>query len=102
MASLSSPIKSTIDASTRTVSSSAISGGGRGGALVVQLQSSLVNVERNLQIQTNQNVQQTQEISSLKRTVDVLRAETTTLNASPDTTTPTLEATWVRFKNILP
>ena len=81
MASLSSPIKSTIDASTRTVSSSAISGGGRGGALVVQLQSSLVNIERNLQIQTNQNVQQTQEISSLKRTVDVLREETTTLNA---------------------
>ena len=53
----------------------------KSSALVVQLQSSLVNVERNLQIQTNQNVQQTQEISSLKRTVDVLRAETTTLNA---------------------
>jgi len=53
----------------------------KSSALVVQLQSSLVNVERNLQIQTNQNVQQTQEISALKRTVDALRTETTTLNA---------------------
>jgi len=95
MASIASPIKPTIDVVARTVSSSAISGGagsgggipgggsggGRGDALVVQLQSSLVNVERNLQIQTNQNVQQTQEISALKRTVDALRTETTTLNA---------------------
>jgi hypothetical protein len=94
MASLSSPIGSTIDVVARTVSSSAISGGagggggipggggggGRGGALAIQPQASLVNVERNLEIQTTQNVQQTQEISALKSTVDALRTETTTLN----------------------
>jgi hypothetical protein len=93
MASLSSPIRPTIDVVARTVSSSAISGGaggggipgagdggGRGGALAIQPQASLVNVERNLEIQTTQNVQQTQEISALKSTVDALRTETTTLN----------------------
>jgi hypothetical protein len=78
----------------RTVSSSAISGGGgrgggipgggggggRGGALAVQPQASLVNVERNLEVQTTQNIQQTQEISALRSSVDALRAETTTLN----------------------
>jgi hypothetical protein len=52
----------------------------RSGALVVQLQSSLVNVERNLETQTTQNVQQTQEISALRSAVDALRTETTTLN----------------------
>jgi hypothetical protein len=94
MASLSSPIGSTIDVVARTVSSSAISGGagggggipggggggGRGGALAVQPQASLVNVERNLEIQTTQNIKQTQEISALRSTVDALRTETTTLN----------------------
>jgi hypothetical protein len=92
MASLSSPIRPTIDVVARTVSSSAISGGagggipgtggggGRGGALAIQPQASLVNVERNLEIQTTQNVQQTQEISALRSTVDALRTETTTLN----------------------
>ena len=94
MASLSSPIGSTIDVVARTVSSSAISGGagggggipggggggGRGGALAIQPQASLVNVERNLEIQTTQNVQQTQEISALRSAVDALRTETTTLN----------------------
>ena len=94
MASLSSPIGPTIDVVARTVSRSVISGGagggggipggsgggGRGGALVVQPQASLVNVERNLEVQTVQNVQQTQEISALRGTVDALRAETTTLN----------------------
>jgi hypothetical protein len=94
MASLSSPIGPTIDVVARTVSSSAITGGagggggipggggggGRGGALAVQPQASLVNVERNLEIQTTQNIQQTQEISALKSTVDALRTETTTLN----------------------
>jgi hypothetical protein len=65
----------------RTVSSSAISGGGgRGGALAVQPQANLVNVERNLEVQTAQNIKQTQEISALRSTVDALRAETTTLN----------------------
>jgi hypothetical protein len=91
MASLSSPIAPTIDVVARTVSRSVISGGagggggipgggGRGGALAIQPQASLVNVERNLEIQTTQNTQQTQEISALKSTVDALRAETTTLN----------------------
>lgn len=94
MASLSSPIGSTIDVVARTVSSSAISGGagggggipggggggGRGGALAIQPQASLVNVERNLEIQTTQNIKQTQEISALRSTVDALRTETTTLN----------------------
>jgi hypothetical protein len=84
MASLSSPIRPTIDVVARTVSSSAISGGaggaGGGGALAIQPQASLVNVERNLEIQTTQNVQQTQEISALKSAVDALRTETTTLN----------------------
>lgn len=83
MASLSSPIRPTIDVVARTVSSSAISGGaggGRGGALAIQPQASLVNVERNLEIQTTQNVQQTQEISALRSSVDALRTETTTLN----------------------
>ena len=94
MASLSSPIGSTIGVVARTVSSSAISGGagggggipggggggGRGGALAIQPQASLVNVERNLEIQTTQNVQQTQEISALRSAVDALRTETTTLN----------------------
>ena len=96
MASLSSPIGPTIDVVARTVSRSVISGGagggggipggpgggggGRGSALAVQPQASLVNVERNLEVQTVQNVQQTQEISALRGTVDALRAETTTLN----------------------
>ena len=93
MASLSSPIGPTIDVVARTVSRSVISGGagggggipgggggGRGGALAVQPQASLVNVERNLEIQTVQNVQQTQEISALRGTVDALRTETATLN----------------------
>jgi hypothetical protein len=53
----------------------------RSGALVVQLQSSLVNLERNLAIQSIQNSQQTQEISALRSTVDDLRTETTTLNS---------------------
>jgi uncharacterized spore protein YtfJ len=96
MASLSSPIGPTIDVVARTVSRSVISGGagggggipggdgggggGRGGALAVQPQASLVNVERNLEVQTVQNVQQTQEISALRGTVDALRTETATLN----------------------
>ena len=78
MASLSSPIGSTIDVVSRTVSSSAISGGagaGRGGAIAIRPQASLVNVERNLEIQTTQNVQQTQEISTLRITVDSLKRE---------------------------
>ena len=86
MASLSSPIGSTIDVAARTVSSSAIRGGagggipGGGGAPTIQPQSNLINVEKNLQVQIAQNVQQTQEISALRSTVDALRAETTTLN----------------------
>jgi len=81
MASLSSPIGPNIGVMARTVSSSAISGGGgRGGALAVQPQANLVNVERNLEVQTAQNIKQTQEISALRSTVDALRAETTTLN----------------------
>ena len=72
MASLSSPIAPTIDVVSRTVSRSVISGGaggGRGGALAIQPQASLVNLERNLAIQDTQNVQQTQEISTLRITV---------------------------------
>lgn len=91
MASLSSPIGPTIDVVARTVSRSAISGGAGGGGGIpdngggggrgsVQPQASLVNVERNLEVQTAQNIQQTQEISALKRTIDSLRTETTTLN----------------------
>ena len=74
MASITSPIRPTIDVVARTVSSSAISGGA-GGALVVQPQASLVNVERNLEVQTNQNVQQTQEISTLRGTIGSLKTE---------------------------
>ena len=84
MASLSSPIAPTIDVVSRTVSRSVISGGaggGRGGALAIQPQASLVNVERNLALQSTQNAQQTQEISALRSTVDALRVETATLNS---------------------
>ena len=90
MASLSSPIGSTIDVVARTVSSSAISGGagggipggggGGGGTPTIQPQSNLINVEKNLQVQIAQNVQQTQEISALRSAIDSLRTETTTLN----------------------
>jgi hypothetical protein len=75
MASLSSPIRPTIDVVARTVSSSVISGGNN---VDMKPQDSLI--ERNLEIQTTQNVQQTQEISALKSAVDALRTETTTLN----------------------
>ena len=79
MASLASPIGPTIDVVARTVSRSVISGGagggGRGGALAIQPQASLVNVERNLEVQTTQNIQQTQEISTLRITVDSLKKE---------------------------
>jgi hypothetical protein len=84
MASLSSPIAPTIDVVSRTVSRSVISGGaggGRGGALAIQPQASLVNVERNLALQSTQNAQQTQEISALRSTVYALRVETATLNS---------------------
>lgn len=86
MASLSSPIGSTIDVAARTVSSSAIRGGagggipGGGGTPTIQPQSNLINVEKNLQVQIAQNVQQTQEISALRSAIDSLRIETTTLN----------------------
>ena len=86
MASLSSPIGSTIDVAARTVSSSAIRGGagggipGGGGTPTIQPQSNLINVEKNLQVQIAQNVQQTQEISALRSAIDSLRTETTTLN----------------------
>jgi hypothetical protein len=86
MASLSSPIGSTIDVAARTVSSSDIRGGagggipGGGGTPTIQPQSNLINVEKNLQVQIAQNVQQTQEISALRSAIDSLRIETTTLN----------------------
>lgn len=78
MASLASPIAST----TTVVSRSAISGGdGGSNSLVLQLRSSLSNVQKTLESQNNQNVQQTQEISSLKSTINSLRNETVTLNS---------------------
>ena len=40
----------------------------------------MINVEKNLQVQIAQNVQQTQEISALRSAIDSLRIETTTLN----------------------
>ena len=58
MASLSSPIGPTIDVVARTVSRSVISGGNN---VDIQPQASLVNVERNLEIQT------TEIINKLKR-----------------------------------
>lgn len=93
MASLSSPIAPTIDVVARTVSGSAISGGAGGGGGIpsgggggassptIQPQTNLVNVERNLEVQSAQNIQQTQEISALKSAIDALRTETTTLNS---------------------
>ena len=75
MASLSSPIGPTIDVVARTVSRSVISGGSN---VDIQPQENLI--ERNLEFQSSQNIQQTQEISALKSTVDSLRAETSNLS----------------------
>ena len=49
-------------------------------AAQAQPQAGLVNIERNLEAQKEQNVKQTQEISGLRTTVQALRTETATLN----------------------
>ena len=49
-------------------------------AAQAQPQAGLVNIERNLEAQKEQNVKQTQEISGLRTTVEALRTETSTLN----------------------
>ena len=49
-------------------------------AAQAQPQAGLVNIERNLESQKEQNVKQTQEISGLRTTVESLRTETSTLN----------------------
>ena len=49
-------------------------------AAQAQPQAGLVNIERNLEAQKEQNVKQTQEISGLRTTVEALRTETATLN----------------------
>ena len=49
-------------------------------AAQAQPQAGLVNIERNLESQKEQNVKQTQEISGLRTTVEALRTETSTLN----------------------
>jgi len=49
-------------------------------AAQAQPQAGLVNIERNLESQKEQNVKQTQEISGLRTTVEALKTETSTLN----------------------
>jgi len=49
-------------------------------AAQAQPQAGLVNIERNLEAQKEQNVKQTQEISGLRTTVEALKTETSTLN----------------------
>ena len=60
------------------VASDQSSGGSGVGAL--QFKSTIVSLRKSLEGQENRNVQQTQEISALRGTVDALRTETATLS----------------------
>ena len=60
------------------VASDQSSGGGAAAAL--QFKSTIVSLRKSLEGQEKQNIQQTQEISALRGTVDALRTETATLN----------------------
>ena len=60
------------------VASDQSSGGGGVGAL--QFKSTIVSLRKSLEGQESRNIQQTQEISALRGTVDVLRTETATLS----------------------
>ena len=60
------------------VASDQSSGGGGVGAL--QFKSTIVSLRKSLEGQEKQNIQQTQEISTLRGTVDALRTETATLS----------------------
>ena len=60
------------------VASDQSSGGGGVGAL--QFKSTIVSLRKSLEVQEKQNIQQTQEISALRGTVDALRTETATLS----------------------
>ena len=60
------------------VASDQSSGGGGVGAL--QFKSTIVSLRKSLEGQENRNIQQTQEISALRGTVDALRTETATLS----------------------
>ena len=60
------------------VASDQSSGGGGVGAL--QFKSTIVSLRKSLEGQEKQNIQQTQEISALRGTVDALRTETATLS----------------------
>jgi len=60
------------------VASDQSSGGGAAAAL--QFKSTIVSLRKSLEVQESRNIQQTQEISALRGTVDALRTETATLN----------------------
>ena len=60
------------------VASDQSSGGGGVGAL--QFKSTIVSLRKSLEGQESRNIQQTQEISALRGTVDALRTETATLS----------------------
>jgi len=51
-----------------------------GGAAAIQFKSTIVSLRKSLEVQESRNIQQTQEISALRGTVDALRTETATLN----------------------
>jgi hypothetical protein len=60
------------------VASDQSSGGGAAAAL--QFKSTIVSLRKSLEVQESRNIQQTQEISALRGTVDALRTETATLS----------------------
>ena len=60
------------------VASDQSSGGGGVGA--IQFKSTIVSLRKSLEGQESRNIQQTQEISALRGTVDALRTETATLS----------------------
>jgi hypothetical protein len=53
---------------------------GGGGAAAFQFKSTIVSLRKSLEVQESRNIQQTQEISALRGTVDALRTETATLS----------------------
>ena len=53
---------------------------GGGAADGIKFKSTIVSLRKSLEVQESRNIQQTQEISALRGTVDALRTETATLN----------------------